>query len=464
MNTINPTTVTSRFDRTRARLRTWFGLQEGKATDAVIDETLRGGVEIKGPNLWILMFAIFVASIGLDVNSTAVIIGAMLISPLMGPIMGIGYGVGIYDFALIKRSLKYLLVATLISLVTSTVYFLVTPLSGEHSELLARTTPTIWDVLIALFGGLAGMVGVTRRERSNVIPGVAIATALMPPLCTAGYGLANGNMSFFFGAFYLFSINCVFIAVSTVVITWILTPPHKRFVDNRIERRVKHLVVAVVMLTAVPSVYLAYRLVQEEVFGAKAQQFVKDEMALLRQTHVAGTNVTPSRKLIEVTLIGERVDDGKLKEIAARLTHRGLAGSELVVHQIGDSRQQIDASSIKASIAGDLYQETKLELANRDNVIAQLQEKLQQQERDRSREADVAKELHAQYPQVTKVVLSSATQWDAVSGNAEEQEVTVVYLASAKPLIAAERRTIERWLQARLKTERISLFVGRHVS
>ena len=177
----------------RRSLALRFSLDHDKADPAAIDASLRAGAELTGANAWILIFAIFIASIGLNVNSTAVVIGAMLVSPLMGPIMGIGYGVGIYDFALIRRSSLNLGIAGLISLATSTVYFLISPLTEAQSELLARTTPTLWDVLIALFGGFAGIVGATRREKSNVIPGVAIATALMPPLCTAGYGLAKGT-------------------------------------------------------------------------------------------------------------------------------------------------------------------------------------------------------------------------------------------------------------------------------
>jgi uncharacterized hydrophobic protein (TIGR00271 family) len=184
-----------------------LSLAEDKADDSVIDERIRADVDMRGTNLWVLIFAIFIASIGLNVNSTAVIIGAMLISPLMGPIMGIGYGAGINDFTLIRRSFLSLVFATFIALLTSTLYFLISPLDTVQSELLARTTPTAWDVLIGLFGGLAGIVALTRKEKSNVIPGVAIATALMPPLCTAGFGLANGNWEFFFGAFYLYTIN-----------------------------------------------------------------------------------------------------------------------------------------------------------------------------------------------------------------------------------------------------------------
>mgnify|MGYP000237540835 FL=1 len=199
-------------------LKERLSLFENKADDSVIDERIRGDVEMRGANLWVLMFAIFIASIGLNVNSTAVIIGAMLISPLMGPIMGIGYGAGINDFSLLRKGFKNLAIATVIALTTSTLYFLISPLSSAQSELLARTTPTVWDVLIGFFGGLAGIVATTRKEKTNVIPGVAIATALMPPLCTAGFGLASGNMGYFFGAFYLYIINFVFIALSSFLI------------------------------------------------------------------------------------------------------------------------------------------------------------------------------------------------------------------------------------------------------
>jgi len=157
-----------------------------------IDAEIRSNVSLRGTNLWVLILAIFIASVGLDVNSTAVVIGAMLISPLMGPIMGTGYGIGVYDFPLIRKSVMSLLLATLIAFLAFAVYLLISPLSEVHSELLARTSPTIWDVLIAFFGGLAGIIAATRKIQTNVIPGVAIATALMPPLCTAGYGLANG--------------------------------------------------------------------------------------------------------------------------------------------------------------------------------------------------------------------------------------------------------------------------------
>ena len=191
----------------RSFLRSRFDLSADKASEEEVVDNIRKGVEFKGTNLWVLIFATFVASLGLNVNSTAVIIGAMLISPLMGPIMGMGLSVGINDFELLKRSLRNFGFMVLASIFTSTLYFFISPLSGAQSELLARTTPTTYDVLIAFFGGLAGIVAQSRKDRtSTVIPGVAIATALMPPLCTAGFGLATLQFKYFIGAFYLFFI------------------------------------------------------------------------------------------------------------------------------------------------------------------------------------------------------------------------------------------------------------------
>ena len=193
------------------RIRVYFNLRPDLEEEQAIIEEVTRGVSYRGANLWILIAAIFIASLGLNVNSTAVIIGAMLISPLMGPIIGMGLAVGTNDLDLLKRALKNFSIAMLISVLTATIYFFISPLEEAQSELLARTTPTIYDVLIAFFGGAAGIIALSTRGRGgNVIPGVAIATALMPPLCTAGYGLATGQLNFFFGAFYLFFINTVF--------------------------------------------------------------------------------------------------------------------------------------------------------------------------------------------------------------------------------------------------------------
>ena len=213
-----------------------FDIRHDKDEEGTI-ENIKKAIEFKGENLWALICAIFIASVGLNTNSTAVIIGAMLISPLMGPIVGTGLAVGINDFQLLKTSLKNLLISVIASIITSTIYFSLTPLSEVQSELLARTNPTIFDVLIALFGGIAGIVANTRREKSNLLPGVAIATALMPPLCTAGYGLATGNFLFFLGAFYLFFINSVFICIATIFIVQYLHFKEVEYVEPQRQKK-----------------------------------------------------------------------------------------------------------------------------------------------------------------------------------------------------------------------------------
>lgn len=200
-------------------------------------EGIKRDIDFKGFNVWILILAIFIASIGLNVNSTAVIIGAMLISPLMGPIMGVGLSIGINDLFTLKRSLRSFGIAVIVSLVTSTLYFSITPLSDAQSELLARTQPNLLDVFIAFFGGLAGILAGSRKEKNNVVPGVAIATALMPPLCTAGYGIGTGQWNYFLGAFYLFLINSIFIAIATSLVVRYLKFPLTELPDKRTERK-----------------------------------------------------------------------------------------------------------------------------------------------------------------------------------------------------------------------------------
>ncbi|MDX5479127.1 MAG: TIGR00341 family protein, partial [Cyclobacteriaceae bacterium] len=297
-----------------------FDLHEGKEDELETIDYIRKNIEFKGANLWILIFAIFVASVGLNVNSTAVIIGAMLISPLMGPIMGIGMAAGINDFELLQKSLKNLGIAILISILTSTIYFSFTPLDDAQSELLARTEPTIWDVLIALFGGLAGIVAGSRKEKSNAIPGVAIATALMPPLCTAGYGLATANLYYFFGAFYLFFINSVFISLSTYLIVRFMKFPKKEFLDPKREKTVKTYITIFTLLTIVPSVYLAYNIVKRTFWEKAANQFISTELDLPRTQVISSVlRYDADSSIIEVSLIGERINDEEIETMSRKL-------------------------------------------------------------------------------------------------------------------------------------------------
>lgn len=434
-------------------LRRRFSLREDKADNAQIDEEIRAGIHMKGTNLWVLMFAIFIASIGLNVNSTAVIIGAMLISPLMGPIVGAGYAMGIHDFELVRRSLKNLGIATLIALLTSTVYFAVSPLTTVQSELLARTTPTIWDVLIALFGGLAGIVAATRADKTNVVPGVAIATALMPPLCTAGFGLATGNWRYFFGAFYLFTINAVFIAYAATLVTRAMRLPRKAFLDPRSAARVRFGFGFVILATVAPSLYLAYGLVVAEVFKSRAMQFV-DAQPAFQDAHVAAVKFDPRLRRIDVTLVGETLPEAAVAEINQRLPLAGLPDTTLRVIQ--STEQKVDVAALKADLLRSLYQESQAELAARNKRIEQLEAELRTLATRREQFRDVPMELHAINPAIRQIYLAESAAWDADQG-LQEKPTVLANLRTDKPLSREEARRIEDWLRARIKAESVKV-------
>lgn len=441
-----------RLRRYRRLLSARFSLRQDKADDAEIEARIRDGVELRGATPWILMFAIIVASVGLNVNSTAVIIGAMLISPLMGPIMGAGLGLAVLDFDLAKRSLANLAIATGISLVVSALYFMLTPLREAQSELLARTTPTLWDVLIALFGGMAGIVGITRREKSNVIPGVAIATALMPPVCTAGFGLASGNWRFFGGAMYLYAINCVFIAVATAVGVRAVGLRARRFADAGAGQRVRIGMWVLALGTALPSVYLAVNLVRQEVFRAQAQQFVAGAF-VFAHTQVIETRIDPARRSIDVSLIGEPVPPDLLKVIEARLaSERALAGAKLVLHQVGDAK--FDVTALKSSLLNDLLRESQVRVQERDERIRVLTEAQAVREQLPRQADDLVRELRSLYPEVGDVVVGEGLIMPVSGGR---RPLTYLVVSTPRPLPASTRQRLTEWFKSRTKTEAVQL-------
>lgn len=424
-----------------------FSLLEDKAEDATIQRRIREAAELVGATPWILMFAIVVASVGLNVNSTAVIIGAMLISPLMGPIMAVGLGVAVYDFELVKKALINLAIATVISLLVSALYFSISPLHEAQSELLARTSPTLWDVLIALFGGLAGVIGVTRQERSNVIPGVAIATALMPPVCTAGYGIANGEWSFVAGALYLYTINCVFIALATIAGIRLLRLERHGFANQHIERRVKTLIFLLVLGTTLPSVYLAVKLVEAEYFKSRALAFVSHEFAF-QNTHVAEAEVDAKTRIIELSLIGDSVSIQTLKDIEARLTAADLSDAKIVVHQVGDSK--LDVTELRSSLLSDLYRDSQQELAKRESKIEQLQNELDQRDAVYKNARDIADELRAQFPGVLRVFISEGVAFQKESDGKRLLQLAIV---TSRPVSKNDKMRITNWFKVRVRSD-----------
>ena len=431
-----------------------FSLDEDKASEAEIVQSIRKGIEFRGINVWILIFAIFIASIGLNVNSTAVIIGAMLISPLMGPIMGIGLGVGINDFELIKRAAKNLSVMVGISVVTSTTYFFISPLSDAQSELLARTTPTTWDVFIAFFGGLAGIVAGASKEKGNAIPGVAIATALMPPLCTAGFGIANGDFYFFAGAFYLFFINAVFISVSTFLIVRFLGFSPKEFMDRKAERRVKNYISILVIVTVLPSIYIAYNIVQQTLFEKNINLVLQDKFNI-NNTQIAKHLVSydGDRRNVEVFLIGEPLADSTIDRIRYEIRQARLGDVELVVKQ---GLSAPDMNQLRSSLLQDLYRNNEEALKSRDQQIRLLETELTRYKAQQAPVADLAEELEVLYPGFKTFSLHRSARFDT-----EKQAFDSIWIAQARvknPELKQKKAHLERWLKARVKADSLELY------
>ena len=444
---INPGAVRRLFDLT----------EDAQEYSAVVEEVSRN-VVFRGTNLWILMFAIVICSVGLNVNSTAVIIGAMLISPLMGPIIGVGVGVGIFDTQLIRKGARNLLVAVVISVFSSALYFWITPLSEAQSELLARTTPTLWDVLIALFGGLAGIVAATRKEKTNVIPGVAIATALMPPLCTTGYGLATGQWAYFLGALYLFFINAVFISVSAFLLVRLLRFPRATFVDQVQERRVRWIVWTVVVITVIPSVWLAYTLVERTLFQRRAELFVAQEFDF-KDSRVVEKRIDPRMDVrsIEVFLLGEPLDTIEVDHIKSRMARYGLDQAHLVVNQGRTSAQQIDVNALRSGILEELYKQNQEALRIKDERISELEGRLQRVSSTELPVRDILDELRAQHPDVEDFTLNRNVLYHV--GN-DPPDTALVAIARFKGKVKQEEMDrMKAWLKARTRMDSVIVLV-----
>ncbi len=293
-----------------------------------IDEYIRQGVSFKGTNIWILVCAIIIASIGLNVNSTPVVFGAMLISPLVGPINGMGYSIATYDMPLLRRSFANFAFAITASVVVSTIYFAVTPFNIVNSELLARTSPTIFDVLIALLGGFAGIIAVSSTQKGNVIPGVALATALMPPLCTVGFGLATGQWALLFGALYLFLINMVCIAFASAAGSRLLKfPIRKKGLDEQRKKRILRITSIIMVITILPSIYLGYLLVREEKFRANATAYIQ-QVGVYNGNHLLRSNINVKRRDIQL-IYGDSLTEVDEAAIRARAQGYSLDGATI---------------------------------------------------------------------------------------------------------------------------------------
>jgi len=427
--------------------------QHAEAPDAV-HEAVEADIVFNGARLWVLVSAIILASVGLNMNSTAVIIGAMLISPLMGPINGMGYSLATYDFTLLRRSFKNYSFAVVSSLVASTIYFAITPVSSAHSELLARTSPTIYDVLIALFGGLAGAIALTTKLKGNVVPGVAIATALMPPLCTAGYGLATGHFRFFFGAMYLFAINSVFIGLANVWFARVMRIPLRSSLDEDRRVGINRLITVVTLVMLVPSLYFGYVLVKKEDFMRDATKFVRS-VSLFESDYLLRYDIDAGAHSILLVYGGKPLTDADKATLRKRAAEFGLEDVSLTFEQglvIGDDKAYQD----------QLYQDKLNQMQQTDRLkleIARLSTALQRnvQQQDSLRQVSytglkLLNEVKPLFPQVSSCLYAEPYLFSDKTGATPIRQPYVL-LSTSKPLRLADRTKVEKWLKARLQND-----------
>lgn len=419
-----------------------------------IDAMMLENTAIHGSNMWILMLAIFIASIGLNVNSTAVIIGAMLISPLMSGILTLGYSLAVKDLALMRRSLASFGTQVAISLIASTLYFLLTPLQEPTAEMIARTSPTIWDVLIALFGGLAGMIGNTRQKKGNVIPGVAIATALMPPLCTAGYGLATLQPRFLLGAFYLFAINTLFIALSAALVTVLLRVPAHREISPQRQKKINRIILAITIITVIPSILIGGMTVYNSVMDSNIERYLKSEF-VFSDTQLVQSSVDKMEKKLSVSLVGQPVSEEAVAMLQKELANYGLEGYTLHVTQ--------------NSVSSDLESSDRVTIALQENAISALQEKLEEKEREldtvnRQLEdvmsspdpADQLQTLCETAPQIFTKLKECSVGYMSDS----EGEYILLTASAAEPMSEGEIETLENWLRTETGLDRVKVYIG----
>lgn len=414
-------------------------------------------VEFKGTNVWILFFAIIVASIGLNVNSTAVIIGAMLISPLMGPINGIGLAIGITDNELLKKSLNNLVIMVLISLFASFVYFLLSPLGDAQSELLARTRPTIFDVLIAFFGGTAGIVAITRRTQPfTVISGVAIATALMPPLCTAGYGLATLQFNYFFGAFYLFFINSFFIALATYLGIRYLHFPRKKYLDETRAKLVKRSISIFSVIVIIPSIIIAFHVVRESSFNASANKFISDiqetDFFDSRQLISSKKEFQYKKQTITLSVIGKELTTEDLSQIKNLMYSKyGLTNATLIIKQTDNTYEYANESELIA----DMLEKKEDQLAEKDAQIMALESELSKISTNSKLNLQVAKEIAVQYPKITAFSVANLVYTDTKT--LKFDTIPTLFIESNDEMSDAQKQHLLKWLRVRLEQPNLQL-------
>ena len=417
------------------------------------EKAIRNNIYFRGPNAWILAIATIIASVGLNVNSIPVVIGAMLISPLMGPIFGLGLGLGVSDMQLMKSSGKNLLVMVTISLTASFAYFLITPLSlSNPTELLARTNPTIYDVLIALFGGFAGILEQSRKEKGTVFSGVAIATALMPPLCTAGFGLANGNLAYFLGALYLFFINCLFIMLATYISVKYFKFRQTEYEDQATGRKTKRISSILILLFIIPSIWSAVTLIQRTNFETNATAFIEYSKSYNKSIiYDYKIDHTEGSKL-ELYFTGEPVNDETKSIIVKTAAEFDIEEESIVI--VDDSKE---ANLNDIELVKGIYDKMDSEVTKREEEIRQLKEELRLAKGDDIAYVQITREIISSYPSVKQVKLAHGASVAADSLYAHPCLTAIIRCDT--PMDEEQTTKLNNWLKIRLNTEELALIV-----
>lgn len=413
-----------------------------------INEMMEENTVIHGSNMWILMLAILIASIGLNVNSTAVIIGAMLISPLMSGILTMGYSLAVRDLFMLKKALGRFSTQVVISLIASTIYFILSPLDEPTSEMIARTSPTIWDVMIALFGGIAGIIGNTRQKKGNVIPGVAIATALMPPLCTVGYGLATLQARFIFGALYLFIINTLFIALSAALVTVLLKVPYHASLDARKQRKINRTIALITVITVIPSIFIGGYTVYTTYVEHSIEEYLANEF-VFANTQLVQSKTDSNSKTISVSLVGTPISDETITRLENELPQYNLDGYSLHIMQ-------------NAVITGGDEENTdRITIAIQENTISELNKQIEQQqirlnelENSLAAQLDfdaIARDAEAIFPKLTECRCGFVTD--------NGREVFLLLASASEEPTDSEIEIIENWMKTVCNTANVKLLI-----
>ena len=441
-------------------LLSYFNVAEDLEPQQDVEQSIRAGVDFKGSQLLVLIFAIFIASLGLNTNSVPVVIGAMLISPLMGPIIGMGLGIGIADYDLLRRSFRNISMAVLGSLAASAIYFLISPQYEGSSQLLARTSPSIYDVFVALFGGAAGFVSIACRNKGQVMPGVAIATSLMPPLCTAGYGIATWQAHFFLGALYLFFTNMIFILVATWIGVKVLKYKGVVYQNTKRNKRVQSFVTIVVVATIGVSCFLTYQMIRKNIFLAKAQAFVEQEMVFPNtQVLTHREYINGGKRYIDVTLIGTALPKDSLQlAMISKLDSVGLGGTILQIKQGFSVSSMQNQSGDSQKDFTEFYSIAQQELLQKQSVIDSLHEVIKSHTWFNDQTLNAAPEIKVLFPNVKDLAMTKmvTTSVDSL----RPDTLNIVFIKAVPTLSERERHKLKEYIQVRYNEPEVGIAVN----